>query len=168
MGKIGARIGNKLTLQEQMRERERLKAEAYQEYLKEKKAVDDAINRMMAEDRHDAEKRTEKRKTMQEFMARSMQAKEDLKRKTKEDEATTLEKIKKYQEEAEHREAQLKIKKAEENAAKEEIFAKLNEEEVKRRTEKEYIENLRIDLMQEEHEEAERIRELQELEKREK
>lgn len=168
MGKIGARIENKLTLQEQMRERERLKEEAYQEYLKEKQAVDAAINKMMAEDKRESEVRADKRKTMQDFMVKSIQAKDDMKRRTKEDEIRELEKIKRYQEESEQREAALKIKKAEENAVKEQIYAKLNEEEIKRRTEKEYIENLRIELMQEEHEEAARIRDVQEAEKREK
>lgn len=150
-----------------MQEREKLKEEAYQEYLKEKKAVDEAINKMIAEDRNEIGKKAEKTKTMQEFMARSMKAKEELQRKTKDDERTLLEKIKKYQEEGERREAEIKMKRAEENAAKEQIFAKLNEEEIKRRTEKEYIENLRIDLMQEEFEENERQKEKLYAEKRE-
>ena len=151
-----------------MKERERLKEEAYQEYLREKAAVDAAMNRMILEDRKEIEKKGEKRKTMQEFMVKSVQAKVEMKQKSKEEEAKTLEKIKRYQEEAEKREAEIKIKKAEESAAKEEIFAKLNEEELKRRAEKEYTENLRIDLMQEEHEEAERIKAVKEIEKREK
>ena len=165
--KTEARVDNKHTLQDQMKEREKLKEEAYQEYLKEKSAVDHAINKMVEEDRNDLVKRTEKTKTMQYFMVKSLQAKQDLKQKVKEDEVKTLEKIKIYQEEAEKREAEIKIKRAEESAAKEAIFAKLNDEEIKRRMEKEYIENLRVDLMREEHEEAARIKELKEAEKRE-
>jgi hypothetical protein len=165
--KIAERVKNKQHIQNQMQEREKLKEEAYQEYLKEKNAVDEAINKMIAEDRSEIGKKAEKTKTMQEFMARSMKAKEELQRKTKDDERTLLEKIKKYQEEGERREAEIKMKRAEESAAKEQIFAKLNEEEIKRRTEKEYIENLRIDLMQEEFEENERQKEKLYIEKRE-
>lgn len=150
-----------------MQERERLKEEAYQEYLKEKQAVDEAINKMISEDRGDIQKKSEKTKTMQEFMQKSMKAKEEQLLKSKEDEKNLLEKIKKFQEEGERREAEIKMKKAEENAAKEQIFAKLNDEEIKRRTEKEYIENLRIDLMQEEFEENERVKEKLYAEKRE-
>ncbi len=168
MGKIGARLDNKKALRGQMQEREQLKQDAYQEYLKEKQAVDAAMKRLAEEDRTEAARQAEKRKTMQEFMERSMLDKTEVKRRTKEDEVRSMEKIKRYQEEADRREAQLKVKKAEEDAAKEEIFKKLNDEEVKRRTEKEYIENLRIDLMQEEHEEAARVKELQESGKREK
>jgi len=151
-----------------MKERERIKEEAYQEYLKEKHAVDEAINKMITEDKKEVAKKTEKRVIMKDFMEKSLQAKADNKLKSKEEEAKELERIKKFQEEAERREAEIKIKKAEENAAKDAIFARLKEEEIKRRTEKEYIENLRIDLMQEEFEEAARIKEIQENEKREK
>jgi len=165
--KTAARVENKHLLLEQMKERERLKEEAYQEYLKEKAAVDDAINRMIDEDRRDVSKKSEKRKTMQEFMEKSMKAKEEQKQRAVEAEAMALEKIRKFQEDAEQREAIIKMKKAEENAAKEVIFAKLNDEELKRRAEKEYIENLRIDLMQEEFEEAARIKAMKEVDKRE-
>ena len=78
-----------------------------------------------------------------------------------------MEKIRMYQQEADQREAMLKMKKAEENAAKEEIFAKLNEEELRRRAEKEYIEDLRIDLMTEEIEEAARLKDIENARKRE-
>ena len=165
--KAGARVENKLSLQEQMKERERLKEEAYQEYVKEKNAVDEAMNKMITEDRKELVKKSEKRKTMQEFMAKSIQAKEEIRSKSKDEEVKMEEKIKKYQEEAEKREIEIKIKRAEENAAKEQIFAKLNDEEIRRQAEKDYVENLRIDLMQEEYEEAARIKEIKEAEKRE-
>eukprot|EP00831_Metopus_contortus_P069916 TRINITY_DN630_c0_g1_i4.p2 TRINITY_DN630_c0_g1~~TRINITY_DN630_c0_g1_i4.p2 ORF type:complete len:263 (+),score=90.85 TRINITY_DN630_c0_g1_i4:148-936(+) len=133
---IQARVQNKHVLQEQMIEREKLKEEAYQEYLKEKDMVDQAINKMINEDKAEAYKEAEKKKIMAEFMEKSIVAKQEQIARAKEREKEELEKIKRYQEEAESREALVKIKKAEENAAKEQIFARLNEEEIRRRAEK--------------------------------
>lgn len=154
-------------LQDQMKEREKLKDEAYQEYLKEKAAVDSAMNRMIEEDRKEIEIKNDKRKVMYDYMVKSMKSKEESMAKAKEDEKLMMEKIRMYQQEADQREAMLKMKKAEENAAKEEIFAKLNEEELRRRAEKEYIEDLRIDLMTEEIEEAARLKDIENARKRE-
>ena len=154
-------------LQDQMKEREKLKDEAYQEYLKEKAAVDSAMNRMIEEDRKELEIKNDKRKVMYDYLVKSMKSKQESIAKAKEDEKFMMEKIRMYQQEADQREAMLKIKKAEENAAKEEIFAKLNEEELRRRAEKEYIEDLRIDLMTEEIEEAARLKDIEDARKRE-
>lgn len=149
-----------------MKERELLKDEAYQEYLKEKKAVDAAMQRIMDEDRKELEDKANKRKVMQDFMVKSLNLKEEQKAKAKMDARMEWEKIKRFQEEADQREALAKMKKAEENAAKEQIFARLKEEEIRRRAEKEYIENLRIDLMQEEVGEVARLKDLEEARKR--
>ncbi len=59
-------------------------------------------------------------------------------------------------------------KRAEAEAAREEIFQKLKGEEERRRADAEYIENLRNELYMQELEEQARIREREELEKREK
>jgi len=48
--KQDALISNKRSIQEQMVEREKLRAEAYQEYLKEKSQVDAVIQKMIDED----------------------------------------------------------------------------------------------------------------------
>jgi len=45
-----ALISNKRSIQEQMVEREKLRAEAYQEYVKEKSQVDAVIQKMIDED----------------------------------------------------------------------------------------------------------------------
>ena len=166
--KIHARVINKHDLQDQMKEREHLKDEAYNEYLKEKNVVDEAMQRLINDDRNEMIKGSEKKKTMYNYMVKSLEEKADTRAKLKEEERMLMERIKRYQEEAENREAKLKMKKAEENAAKEQIFARLNEEEMKRRAEKEYIENLRIDLITEEVEEAARLKDIKEAEDRER
>jgi len=48
--KQDALISNKRSIQEQMVEREKLRAEAYQEYVKEKSQVDAVIQKMIDED----------------------------------------------------------------------------------------------------------------------
>ena len=64
--------------------------------------------------------------------------------------------------------AEIQAKKAEAEAAREEIFQKLKGEEERRRADAEYIENLRNELYLQELEEQARIREREEIEKREK
>jgi hypothetical protein len=166
--KILTCIENRQELKDQIREREKQKDEAFSEYLKERRMVDEALKKMIEEDRSDMLRNEEKKRMMHEHMMRSLEEKARMKTREKEEEEKLMERIKKYQEEAAQRETQLKLKKAEEDAAKEQIFAKLNEEEMKRRAEKEYIENLRIDLIQEEVEEAARLKELKEAENRER
>jgi len=122
---------------------------------------------MIDEDRKELEEKDRKKQVIHDFMVRSMQAKQEAKEREQREEELMQEKIRKYQEEAAQREALLKMKKAEENAVKEQIFAKLNKEELRRRAEKEDLENLRIELMQEEAAEAARIKELEEARKRE-
>eukprot|EP00826_Nyctotherus_ovalis_P041288 TRINITY_DN4135_c0_g3_i3.p3 TRINITY_DN4135_c0_g3~~TRINITY_DN4135_c0_g3_i3.p3 ORF type:complete len:124 (+),score=65.86 TRINITY_DN4135_c0_g3_i3:523-894(+) len=123
---------------------------------------------MVEEDRRGMLIDEEKKKAMHESMVKSLEEKARAKMREKAEEEMLLEKIRKHQEEAAKREAQLRLKKAEENAAKELIFAKLNDEEMRRRAEKEYIENLRVDLIQEEVEEAARLKEMREAENRER
>eukprot|EP00826_Nyctotherus_ovalis_P041285 TRINITY_DN4135_c0_g2_i1.p1 TRINITY_DN4135_c0_g2~~TRINITY_DN4135_c0_g2_i1.p1 ORF type:complete len:265 (-),score=152.89 TRINITY_DN4135_c0_g2_i1:603-1397(-) len=161
-------VEHKQKLLEQIQERERLKEEAYAEYLREKAAVDEAMKKMMEQDRKAAEEEDRKRQVFHDFMVKSVQAKQQARAREREEEILMDEKIKRYREEAAQREALLKMKKAEENAAKEQIFAKLNEEELRRRADKEYLENLRIELMQEEAAEAARIKELEEAKRQEK
>ena len=76
--------------------------------------------------------------------------------------------LRRYAAQQESREAEIQAKKAEAEAAREEIFQKLKGEEEKRRADAEYIENLRNELYMQELEEQARIREREELEKREK
>eukprot|EP00826_Nyctotherus_ovalis_P041284 TRINITY_DN4135_c0_g1_i6.p2 TRINITY_DN4135_c0_g1~~TRINITY_DN4135_c0_g1_i6.p2 ORF type:complete len:127 (+),score=71.41 TRINITY_DN4135_c0_g1_i6:459-839(+) len=126
------------------------------------------MKKMMEQDRKAAEEEDRKRQVFHDFMVKSVQAKQQARAREREEEILMDEKIKRYREEAAQREALLKMKKAEENAAKEQIFAKLNEEELRRRADKEYLENLRIELMQEEAAEAARIKELEEAKRQEK
>lgn len=153
---------------EQIKERERLKEEAYQEYLREKAAVEKAMQKMVDQDRKEEEENERKRKVVHDFMIKSRQARQEAREREKREDELMDEKIRRYREEAAQREALAKMKKAEEDAAKEQIFARLKEEELRRRAEKEEIENLRIELMQEEAAEAARIKELDEARKREK
>jgi len=76
--------------------------------------------------------------------------------------------LRRYAQQQEGRQAEIQAKKAEAEAAREEIFQKLKGEEERRRAESEYIENLRNELYMQELEEQARIREREEIEKREK
>ena len=48
--KLGALLQNKKNIQRQIDENDRLREEAYQEYMKEKSQVDAVVQRMIAED----------------------------------------------------------------------------------------------------------------------
>ena len=76
--------------------------------------------------------------------------------------------LKRYAEQQEGRQAEIQAKKAEAEAAREEIFQRLKAEEEKRRADNEYVENLRNELYMQELEEQARVREHEEIEKREK
>ena len=54
--------------------------------------------------------------------------------------------LRRFQEQQEMREGEIKAKKAEVEAAREEIFQRLKDEEERRRAEKEFTENLRNEL----------------------
>ena len=76
--------------------------------------------------------------------------------------------VKRYAEQQQAREDEIRMKKAEVEAAREEIFQKLKEEEEKRRADSDYVENLRNELYLQGSEEQARQREREELEKRER
>ena len=76
--------------------------------------------------------------------------------------------LKRYAEQQEGRQAEIQANKAEAEAAREEIFQRLKAEEEKRRADNEYVENLRNELYMQELEEQARVREREEIEKREK
>ncbi len=73
-----------------------------------------------------------------------------------------------YFEEVEKREGELKAKKAAVEEEKNKIFQKLAQEKEQREAEKEYWENVRNDLYLEEAEKREKIKEIQEKEKKQR
>lgn len=86
-------------------------------------------------------------------MIMSVQEKNEMKRRQKELEEYENEMLRRFAEQQQLREDEIRAKKAEVEAAREGIFQKLKDEEERRRAEKEYVENLRNELYSQEFEE---------------
>lgn len=82
-----------------------------------------------------------------------------MQKRQKELEEYETEMLRRFAEQQEYREEEIRAKKAEVEAAREEIFQRLKEEDERRRAENEFTENLRNELYQEEFEEAAKIKE---------
>lgn len=145
-----------------------LRAEAYQEYMREKDQVDKVIQKMIEEDQKMIALIRLKQEQSKLDMMQSVNEKRELQRKQRDMEEYENEMLRRYAEQQGVRQAEIQAKKAEAEAAREEIFQKLKEEEEKRRAENEYIENLRNELYMQELEEQARIREREEIEKRDR
>ena len=151
-----------------MEAKAQLRQEAYQEYLKEKDQVDKVFSKMIDEDQKIIALIKMKQEQSKLDMIQSVNEKRELVRKQKEMEEFENEMLRRYATQQESRQAEIVAKRAEAEAAREEIFQKLKGEEERRRADAEYIENLRNELYMQELEEQARIREREELEKREK
>jgi len=137
---------NKATIQEQIVEREKLRDEAYQEYLKEKAQVDAVIQKMIEEDNELGRITMQKKEQAQADMILSINEKRALNRRQKEMEEYEEEMVRRYAEQQQHRQDEIQRLKDAAEEAREQIFQKLKAEEERRRAEKEFQENLRNEL----------------------
>jgi len=155
------RLRSKEVLQAQILEKERLRQEAYEQYLKERSQVDAIVNRIIQEDiraQRDAESKKQHslRDMYESFKMRDEQRANEIERDKQELEALRL-----FQREQEARETQLAALRAKKEEARNEIFERLEADEKRRREEQEQLENLKNDLYYEEFEFNERMKELE-------
>lgn len=101
-------------------------------------------------------------------MILSVNEKKEMQRRRLELEAYENDMLKRFAEQQQMREDEIRERKAQIEAAREGIFQKLKEEEEQRRAEKEYTENLRNELYLQEFEEQARQKEQADLEKRDR
>ena len=163
----------KADVQEQMVNRENLRKEAFNVYQKERSQVDAIINKMIEEDHEMLRINKMKQKQSKQDMILSFNEKKALLKRQKELDEYEEELVRRYASQQQERADTLQALKHEAEAQREAIFQKLALEEAERRARKEYEENLRTELQNEEMEErarqaekdqeAKRLRQLQEL-----
>ena len=162
------RIRAKYLLQQQMKDKAFLKEEAKKEYEKDKVDVDNMINKIKQEDIAAMEEAERKKNIQKEYMKNAYAEKKAQKLKEKELDLLDKEKERKYQEEMAKREEEINNKKAAIKFEKDKIFEQLCEQEAKRQAERDYWENVRNELYVEQRDHQEKLKELEEKEKRQR
>lgn len=159
------RLHSKEVLQHQILEREQLREEAYQEYLREKQQVDRLINQMVLEDQDSLRKQGAKKQQAINDIHETLQLRHAQQQQDRERAAAETEALQRYQEEQERRDRELAALRAKKEEERGLIFEKLEAEEQRRRAEADYLDRLRTDLYYEELENNARTKELQTQEK---
>lgn len=161
-------LKSKYVLQQQMKDKERLREESNQEYTRDKKQVDDIVKQLMMEDLNAMNENRRKKELAKSYMDQAYEDKEIRKHQQKEDERLAKERERQYFEEVARRDQEHKMKKAAIQEEKDRIFEKLSIEAEKKQAEKEYWENVRNELYVEEMNRKDKIKELQEMEKKQR
>lgn len=162
------KLNSKYVIQEQMKEKEKLKDESRQEYIRDKGLVDDAVQKIIQEDIEFQREIHRKKEKNKKHMYEAYEDKERRKQEYLQNERNEREKERQYFEELARRDKELQLKKAAIKEEKDKIFDKLSAEENKRQADKEYWENVRNELYIEEMERREKIKELEEREKKQR
>lgn len=148
--RIQANLARKAGLAEQMREQEKQREQAYQEFLKEKQQVDDIVRSVEEEDRAKAhahaQKQAELQQSIRQYLADNQRYKDEERQRTE----AENQKIAEYNALQEQRlkEAQA-VKKAKDDAA-DAILAQITAEIERKRAEEEEYQRLLFELYQEE------------------
>jgi hypothetical protein len=161
-------LRSKYILQQQMRDREKQKEESQAEYLRDKKQVDDIVRNLIQEDLSLMEENRRKKDVLRGTMHQAYEEKNQRILQHKEDERLQKEKERQYFEELARREREQQMKKAAVQEEKDRIFEKLTADAEKKQAEKDYWENVRNELYIEEQNRKDKIRELQEMEKKQR
>lgn len=162
------RFNAKYILQDQMKDREKQKQESMKEYQRDKELVNDAVNKIRAEDISEYEQDQRKKAINKKYMENAYAEKVERRKEEKENEERRKETEKKYLEEVANREREYQMKK---NAIKEEndkIFEQLCWEKAQDQAQKEHWETIRNDLYIEEEKRKAKLMELDEKEKKQR
>lgn len=151
-----------------MKERDKQREESKAEYMRDKQLVDNIVNKLMQEDINMINETKKKKEIAKSYMIAAYDEKERQKAFQKEEERQEKERVRRYFEEREKRENEQKAKKAAIEDEKNKIFEKLSKEQERRQAEKDYWENVRNELYVEEMKKKDKIKELNEQEKRQK
>ena len=156
------RLRAKYLIQQQMKDREKLKEEAKKEYEKDKIDVDNMINKLKEEDLA-AQAEAERKKNIQKLYMENAYAEKDARReREKEEDRLQKERERKYHEDVQKREDELNNKKAAIQFEKDKIFEQLCQQEAKRQAERDYWENVRNELYVEQDNHKAKLKELEE------
>ena len=140
------RIKAKKLLQQQMKEKEKLKQEAEKEYKKDLIDIKKIMDKIHEEDLNNIKEDQRKKSIARQYMYNAYKEKEERKKRELEEERLQKERERKHLENVAKRENDLNDKKMKIQQEKDQIFNKLCLEEAKRQAEKDYWENVRNDL----------------------
>ena len=140
------RIKAKKLLQQQMKEKEKLKQEAEKEYKKDLQDIKKIMDKIHEEDLNSIKEDQRKKNIARQYMYNAYKEKEERRKRELEEERLQKERERKHQENVAKRENDLNDKKMKIQQEKDQIFNKLCLEEAKRQAEKDYWENVRNDL----------------------
>ncbi len=162
------KLNSKYVIQNQMKDKEKLKEESRQEYLRDKFLVNDAVQKIIMEDMDNQREIQRKKELNKKHMYEAYDEKERRKQEHIANEKMEREKERQYYQEVARRDKELQMKKAAIQEEKDKIFEKLAAEENKRQADKEYWESVRNELYIEENERREKIKELEQKEKKQR
>ena len=161
-------LHSKYIIQQQMKDRSKQREESKYEYMRDKSLVDNIVKQIAEEDLDALRRDKEKKELAKQYMEESYKEKEERRLKQKEMEKQLKEKEREYFESVAKRESEQKAKKQLIQDEKDRIFNKLSEEKRRALAEKEYWENVRNELYLEEQRRKDKIKELEELEKKQR
>ena len=153
---------------QQIREKKLQQEEAEKEYERDKKLVDDIVNKMIEEDIAIKKEDQRKKEINKLYMQNAYKERDIIKQKEAEKEKLQEEAIQKYHESVALREKHVAQKKNDLQKQKDKIFNKLCEEEAKRKAEQDYWDTVRSELHMEQDYKKTKLKEKEEEEKRQK
>ena len=153
---------------QQIREKKLQQEEAEKEYERDKKLVDDIVNKMIEEDLAVKKEDQRKKEINKLYMQNAYKERDIIKQKEAEKEKLQEEAIQKYHESVALREKHVAQKKNDLQKQKDKIFNKLCEEEAKRKAEQDYWDTVRSELHMEQDYKKTKLKEKEEEEKRKK
>jgi hypothetical protein len=153
---------------QQIREKKLQQEEAEKEYERDKKLVDDIVNKMIEEDIAVKKEDQRKKEINKLYMQNAYKERDIIKQKEAEKEKLQEEAIQKYHESVALREKHVAQKKNDLQKQKDKIFNKLCEEEAKRKAEQDYWDTVRSELHMEQDYKKTKLKEKEEEEKRQK
>ena len=153
---------------QQIREKKLQQEEAEKEYERDKKLVDDIVNKMIEEDIATKKEDQRKKEINKLYMQNAYKERDIIKQKEAEKEKLQEEAIQKYHESVALREKHVAQKKKDLQKQKDKIFNKLCEEEAKRKAEQHYWDTVRSELHMEQDYKKTKLKEKEEEEKRQK
>ena len=153
---------------QQIREKKLQQEEAEKEYERDKKLVDDIVNKMIEEDIAVKKEDQRKKEINKLYMQNAYKERDIIKQKEAEKEKLQEEAMQKYHESVALREKHVAQKKNDLQKQKDKIFNKLCEEEAKRKAEQDYWDTVRSELHMEQDYKKTKLKEKEEEEKRQK
>lgn len=159
-------LHNKYVIQQQMKDRVKQRDEAKYEYERDKKQVEEIVQKIALEDLQAQQNESQKKALARSYMEKAYQEKRERKLQQQLNEKQEKERERQYFEQVAKRENEHKEKKAAIQDEKDRIFQRLCEEKKKQEAEKEYWEYVRNELYVEDNDRKMKIRELEEKEKK--